>query len=239
MLYIMFTLKRVLYFCLFLFVVNCSSSEKKDEKVNIIHAPQWVSKSASSNNLFSGVGLTDKKGSIRDVIKYAEGNALENLKPTMSVKVNEFFEQEIVSFNQFKKDEYRNRLHSATDNLIKNMPFNQIARREAMWVSPDNDTTYIMMVVDKPFVIKYLTLEIEKLEQTYKYDEEFMGLLKEIKEDIGADLIARIRQPYNQVLNDNMYVNGENLNTPIEPSKIVDDDGINNLIDLKEIQYKK
>ena len=235
----MLLFKQIIYISLFLFVCACSSTDNNNEKVNIIHAPQWVNKSVSSENIFYGIGLTDKNGSIRDVIKYAEGNAIENLKPTISVKVNEFFDEEIVSFNQDKKDEYRRRLQNATNSLIKTIPLTQISRREAMWVSPDNDTTYIMMVIDKPFIIKYLTFELEKMEQQYKYDEEFLVLLKEIKEDVSAGLIARKRTQYQQVLQDNKYANMNFVNKePIEPANIIDDDNINNLIDLQENNKK-
>ena len=130
-------------------------------------------------------------------------------------------------------------MQNATNSLIKTIPLTQISRREAMWVSPDNDTTYIMMVIDKPFIIKYLTFELEKMEQQYKYDEEFLVLLKEIKEDISAGLIARKRTQYQQVLQDNKYANMNFVNKePIEPANIIDDDNINNLIDLQENNKK-
>ena len=96
-----------------------------------------------------------------------------------------------------------------------------------------------MMVIDKPFIIKYLTFELEKMEQQYKYDEEFLVLLKEIKEDVSAGLIARKRTQYQQVLQDNKYANMNFVNKePIEPANIIDDDGINNLIDLQENNKK-
>ena len=227
-------------FCLsfLLFIVACSSSNNQtEEKVNIIQAPQWVQKNTSVNNPFSAIGLTDKKGSIKDVIKYAENNALANLKPLISVKLDGFFDNEIVQFNDDKKAEYKTRFKYIVDNVLKNMPLDKIARREAMWVSPDNDTTYVMMVIDKPFIIKYLTNEINAVEKTYKYDEEFLKLLGEVKDDVFADLTPRKRVPYSKVKNTNIYAT-ENVDTVVNNDDLknvndflIDDEQINNLID--------
>ncbi len=63
-----------------------------------------------------------------------------------------------------------------------------------MWISPDNDDAYVLMVVDNQFVLEKVRKKIDSLSETYSHDDEFVAILKEAKIDAKNGFRARKRR---------------------------------------------
>lgn len=171
---------------------GCASSGN-EPVINKIGAPAWI-ESGSKAKAFSAVGKTTYHGGIKNVINKAETEAKANLKKSIKNKLELFFNDEFLHLTSDKYAENIARTRSISTEIANELDLEKLAYRDAMWVNPDNDDTYILMVVDNQFVLEKVNKKIDKVSENYRYDDEFVAILKEAKIDAKNNFRARKRK---------------------------------------------
>lgn len=171
---------------------GCASSGN-EPVINKIGAPAWI-ESGSKVKTFSAVGKTTYHGGIKNVINKAETEAKANLKKSIKNKLELFFNDEFLHLTSDKYAENIARTRSISTEIANELDLEKLAYRDAMWVNPDNDDTYILMVVDNQFVLEKVNKKIDKASENYRYDDEFVAILKEAKIDAKNNFRARKRK---------------------------------------------
>ena len=180
--------------CLLTISLLCGCASSGNEPViNKIGAPAWI-ESGSKAKTFSAVGKTTYHGGIKNVINKAETEAKVNLKKSIKNKLELFFNDEFLHLTSDKYAENIARTRSISTEIANELDLEKLAYRDAMWVNPDNDDTYILMVVDNQFVLEKVNKKIDKVSENYRYDDEFVTILKEAKIDAKNNFRARKRK---------------------------------------------
>lgn len=180
--------------CLLTISLLCGCASSGNEPViNKIGAPAWI-ESGSKAKTFSAVGKTTYHGGIKNVINKAETEAKANLKKSIKNKLELFFNDEFLHLTSDKYAENIARTRSLSNETVNELDLEKLAYRDAMWVNPDNDDTYILMVVDNQFVLEKVNKKIDKVSENYRYDDEFVTILKEAKIDAKNNFRARKRK---------------------------------------------
>ncbi len=180
--------------CLLTISLLCGCASSGNEPViNKIGAPAWI-ESGSKAKTFSAVGKTTYHGGIKNVINKAETEAKANLKKSIKNKLELFFNDEFLHLTSDKYAENIARTRSISTEIANELDLEKLAYRDAMWVNPDNDDTYILMVVDNQFVLEKVNKKIDKVSENYRYDDEFVAILKEAKIDAKNNFRARKRK---------------------------------------------
>ncbi|MBQ7537057.1 MAG: hypothetical protein IJT14_02950 [Rickettsiales bacterium] len=180
--------------CLLTISLLCGCASSGNEPViNKIGSPAWI-ESGSKAKTFSAVGKTTYHGGIKNVINKAETEAKANLKKSIKNKLELFFNDEFLHLTSDKYAENIARTRSISTEIANELDLEKLAYRDAMWVNPDNDDTYILMVVDNQFVLEKVNKKIDKVSENYRYDDEFVAILKEAKIDAKNNFRARKRK---------------------------------------------
>lgn len=180
--------------CLLTISLLCGCASSGNEPViNKIGAPAWI-ESGSKAKTFSAVGKTTYHGGIKNVINKAETEAKANLKKSIKNKLELFFNDEFLHLTSDKYAKNIARTRSISTEIANELDLEKLAYRDAMWVNPDNDDTYILMVVDNQFVLEKVNKKIDKVSENYRYDDEFVAILKEAKIDAKNNFRARKRK---------------------------------------------
>ena len=161
--------------------------------INKIGAPAWV-ENGSATKTFSAVGKTTYHGGIKNVINKAETDAKSNLKTSIKNKLDNFFSDEFSHLNGDKFVKNVARTRSISLETVNELDLEKLAYRDAMWISPDNDDAYILMVVDDKFVLEKVRKKIDNISETYRRDDEFVAILKEAKIDAKNNFRSRKRR---------------------------------------------
>ena len=90
-----------LYSLLFFSIVACSKGKKT--KPIVIKSPSWT-REYSTTNGFSAVGITTREGNLKEKIKYAEQNGIQNLKVNIGVELENFLLKEMCCFDEEKRN---------------------------------------------------------------------------------------------------------------------------------------
>ena len=85
------------------------------------------------------------------------------------------------------------RTRSISLETVNELDLEKLAYRDAMWISPDNDDAYILMVVDDKFVLEKVRKKIDNISETYRDDDGFVTILKEAKIDAKNSFRSRKR----------------------------------------------
>lgn len=180
--------------CLLTISLLCGCVSSGNEPViNKIGAPAWV-KNGSTTKTFSAVGKTTYHGGIKNVINKAEADAKSNLKISIKNKLDNFFSDEFSHLNGDKFVENITRTRSISKETVNELDFEKLAYRDAMWISPDNDDAYVLMVVDDKFVTEKVIKKIDNASEMYRHDDVFVAILKEAKVDANNSFRARKRR---------------------------------------------
>ena len=180
--------------CLLTVSLLCGCASIGNEPIiNIIGAPAWI-KNGSTTKAFSAVGKTTYHGGIKNVISKAETDAKANLKASMKNKLDNFFSDEFSHLSGDKFVESVARARSISQETVNELDLEKLAYRDAMWISPDNDDAYILMVVDNKYVLEKVNKKINNLTETYSHDDAFVAVLKEAKIDAKNNFRARKRK---------------------------------------------
>ena len=180
--------------CLLMVSLLCGCASSGNEPIiNKIGAPAWV-ENGSATKTFSAVGRTTYHGGIKNVINKAETDAKANLKTSIKSKLDNFFSDEFSHLSGDKFVENVARTRSISNETVNELDLEKLAYRDAMWISPDNDDAYVLMVVDNQFVLEKVNKKINDLTETYRRDDEFVAILKEAKIDAKNGFRARKRR---------------------------------------------
>lgn len=180
--------------CLLMVSLLCGCASSGNEPIiNKIGAPSWV-ENGSATKTFSAVGKTTYHGGIKNVINKAETDAKANLKASIKSKLDDFFSDEFSHLSGDKFVENVARTRSISSETANELDLEKLAYRDAMWISPDNDDAYVLMVVDNQFVLEKVNEKINDLTETYRRDDEFVAILKEAKIDAKNGFRARKRR---------------------------------------------
>ena len=171
---------------------GCVSSSH-EPVINKIGAPAWI-KNGSKAKTFSAVGKTAYHGGIKNVINKAEADAKANLKSSIKTKIENFFKDEFSHLSEDRYAENVARTVNISSEIASELDIEKIAYRYAMWVSPENDDTYILMVVDDQFVLDEVNKKIDNVSENYRYVDEFVAILREAKVDAKNNFRARKRR---------------------------------------------
>ena len=180
--------------CLLTISLLCGCASSGSEPIiNKIGAPAWV-ENGSATKTFSAVGKTTYHGGIKNVINKAETDAKANLKTSIKNKLDNFFSDEFSHLSGDKFVENVARTRSISKETVNELDIEKVAYRDAMWISPDNDDAYVLMVVDNQFVLEKVRKKIDNVSEIYSYDDEFVAILKEAKVDAKNNFRARKRK---------------------------------------------
>ena len=169
------------------------ASNGSEPIINKIGAPAWI-ENGSATKTFSAVGKTTYHGGIKNVINKAEKDAKDKLMASIKSKLDNFFSDEFSHLSGDKFVENVARTRSISKETINELDLEKLAYRDAMWISPDNDDAYVLMVVDNQFVLEKVRKKIDSVSETYRYDDEFVAILKEAKIDAKNNFRARKRK---------------------------------------------
>ena len=177
-------IRGFLYSLLLLSLVSCS----KGKKINpiVIKSPAWT-REYDNKNGFSSVGITTKEGSLKEKIKYAEQNGIQNLKVNIGVELENFLLKETMCLNEERRNFVVATLLSDINNNIRLKKLEDIARRDDVWRNPNNGSLYVLMVADKNLVANIVISALENIKGKYRLSPEVQQIIIDAKYDIFAN----------------------------------------------------
>ncbi|GEM_PF-5876591 len=177
-------IKNLSFLLLSFAIFSCSNGKKT--KPIIIKSPTWTREYNNKNN-FSAIGITTKEGNLKEKIKYAEKNGIQNLKTNLGVELENFLLQEMACFEKDRRNLIVSTLLSDINNNIRVRKLEDITRREDVWKNPNNNSLYVLMVADKGLVANAIISALESIKGKYRIYPEVQQIIIDAKYDIFAN----------------------------------------------------
>ena len=177
-------IKNLSFLLLSFAIFSCSNGKKT--KPIIIKSPAWTREYNNKNN-FSAIGITTKEGNLKEKIKYAEKNGIQNLKTNLGVELENFLLQEMACFEKDRRNLIVSTLLSDINNNIRLRKLEDITRREDVWKNPNNNSLYVLMVAAKGLVANTIISALESIKSKYRIYPEVQQIIIDAKYDIFAN----------------------------------------------------
>ncbi|MEN9781873.1 MAG: hypothetical protein RL208_23 [Pseudomonadota bacterium] len=179
-------MKKLVYF-VFLFVVACSSSKGKLDKIN---GPDWIfdpyAVKTNDKTEVAAVGVSEKTaGGLRMQIAQAEADARVNLANQISsfmarVTRDAMSKHEAV----LKQEDIKKQFIQISEQSVRDVNL-AFSNRTHIWQSPDDDTLFVRIAMPRANADKAMDDTWRNYQEKLK-DKNFVAIVDQIRNEISS-----------------------------------------------------
>ena len=170
----------------FLFLSSCGgkkSGKNGNDDIHYLRSPEWV-QNAANDDCFSAVGISDKKGDLAKVQKYAKENAADSLKSNIVVKIEKMFFDEQTELPEDRRIKLIMEFNDVIKSKIKTTYLADISQVSDTWRSPDSSVLYVRIAANEKRVAHAVADALDELRKKYKSNNDALCLINNVRNDV-------------------------------------------------------